>query len=150
MFYVDGAGLGADVDAEWPIDMTGVEEYTTACQPDLDLVADILKQHEGIDLDVPLDINTPPPPPLDDTPPPPPLDIDTPPPPPSPYSPCSQPEDKLDIILSQLDIIKNQHTAATTSSVSVLTTLMATIAEQSAKIASLEKQLASCTCTKSE
>ena len=131
LFYVDGAGLGADVDAEWPIDMTGVEEYTTACQPDLDLVADILKEHEGVDLDVP----------------PPPLDIDTPPPPPSPYSPCSQPEtDKLDIILNELALLKDQHTAATTASVSVLTTLMSTIAEQSAKIASLEKQLASCTC----
>ena len=149
MFYVDGAGLG-DVDAEWPIDidMTGVEEYTTAVQPDLDLVADILKEHEGIDLD--LDINTPPPPPLDDTPPPPPLDINTPPPPPSPYSPRTEPEDKLDTILTQLDIIKNQHTAATTASVSVVASLMTTIAEQSAEIASLKKKLARCTCTKSE
>ena len=160
LFYVDGAGLdlGADV-GEWPIDMTGVEEYSTAVQPadpDLDLVAVVLKEHEGVDIDVPL--NTPPPPPLDDTPPPPPLDNDTPPPPPldidtppppSPYSPtpCSEPEpEKLDLVLKELRSLKDQHTAATTASLELVTRLFGTIAEQAAKIESLQKQLASCSC----
>ena len=122
MFYVDGA----DQLGEWPTDMSDiVEEYSTLNHnqaADLDLVSEILKEHEGIDLDTP--------------------------PPPSPYSPSETVSDnvseKLDIVLKELASLKEQQTASATASVTLIASLMTAISDQASKIVSLEKQIASC------
>ena len=118
MFYVDGA----DQLGEWPTDMPDiVEEYTTVnhhqAADHFDLVSEILKENEGVDLDAE---------------------------PPSPYSPSQtatkEPDnvsDKLDLVLTELTTLKDQNA-------SLIASLMSTISEQATKIVSLEKQIASC------